>query len=113
VSKYNNKRVQADGYTFDSKVEYQRYQELRLLERAGTICDLQVHPVYELLPTFTDRTGKRHAPVRYEADFSYCECVSGRGVVEDVKGVRTEVFRIKMKMFLRWYGHLDFRLIVR
>ncbi len=109
MSKYGNHKAEADGITFDSKAECARYQELKLLVQAGTIEELTVHPKYELLPAFRDRAGKRHAPVWYEADFSYRE--HGQGVVEDVKGFPTAVFRIKMKLFLRWYSHLDLRVI--
>lgn len=109
MSKYGNKKIEADGYVFDSRAEFARYQELRLLARAGEIEDLVVHPAYELLPAFSDRTGKRHAPIRYVADFSYRE--RGQGVVEDVKGMSTAVFRVKAKLFLRWYSHLDLRIV--
>ena len=40
--KYGNKKVVSDdGYNFDSKAEASRWGELRLMERAGEISDLQ------------------------------------------------------------------------
>jgi hypothetical protein len=109
TKKYGNKKIQADGYTFDSQAEQQRYQELLLLKKAGAIVSLKVHPKYELLPAFRDRSGTWRAAITYTADFSYIE--DGCGVVEDVKGVRTQVFRIKEKLFRRWWGHLDLRIL--
>lgn len=46
MSKYHNTRVRADGLSFDSKAEYARYQELRLLESQGMLTELKVHPAY-------------------------------------------------------------------
>lgn len=90
--KYGAKKVRDDGYTFDSAAEHRRYRELRLLERAGAIHDLRVHPVYVLRGAGNVRV------CRYIADFTYVE--PGRGVVtEDVKGVRTQVYLLKRKLF--------------
>ena len=92
--KYNARRVGQ----FDSMAEEKRYHQLILLERAGEISNLQVHPVFEIFQAFTDDTGAKHRGIRYEADFQYTE--AGRVIVEDVKGVETEVFKIKRKLFL-------------
>ena len=104
MSKYNARRVKADNYTFDSQAEHRRYCQLKLLERAGEIQGLAVHPKFELLP----KEGKLCA-VQYEADFSYTE--NGALVVEDVKGYETPVFRLKMNMFKRRYPTVDFRIV--
>ena len=40
-SKYNNRRVKADGHTFDSGAEYRRYRDLLMLEQAGAIHKLK------------------------------------------------------------------------
>lgn len=40
MNKYRNKKVIVDGEEFDSKKEGNRYKELRLLERAGEISNL-------------------------------------------------------------------------
>jgi len=104
VSKYNARRVRADGHTFDSRAEYRRYCELVLLERAGAIRDLRVHPRYELLPK---ADGLR--AVHYIGDFEYRE---GDVVVcEDVKGVKTPVFRLKANLFRRVYPHIELRIV--
>lgn len=98
-----------DGHTFDSKAEAKRYGELKLMVQAGEISDLTVHPVYELQTAFRDATGSRHRSIRYEGDFGYTE--RGRAVVEDVKGHRTEVFKLKEKLFRFRYPYIDFRVL--
>lgn len=107
--KYNARRAEAGGVRFDSQAEARRYGELVLLEAAGAIGDLAIHPKYELQPAFTDSSGKRWAAITYEADFSYTE--DGAPVVEDVKGYETAVFRLKRKLFLKAHPGLTLRVI--
>lgn len=95
-SKYNNQRVVLDGYTFDSQAEARRYRELCLLYDAGEITDLAVHPKYPLVVN-------GQVVANYLADFSYT-VADGREVVEDVKGVRTDVYRLKRKLVRALYG---------
>lgn len=119
--KYGNHKVEADGYTFDSKAEEARYQELLLLEAAGQIEDLTLQPVYELQPAFRDARGWKHPAITYRADFSYTEVidpdsVQGRAVVEDVKGgkgTQTSVFLLKAKLFRFRYPGVELRIIER
>lgn len=109
MSKYHNRRVQIDGLWFDSQAEGRRYAELRLLEKAGAIADLLVHPRYELIPKHTDRAGQTYPAVIYEGDFQYGE--NGHLVVEDVKGFRTDAFIIKRKLFTWLYPGIVFRIV--
>lgn len=114
MTKYNARRVQADGYTFDSAAEYARFRELTMLAVAGEIADLVVHPRFEVLPQFSDYVdGKRRVEkaVFYVADFSYVENGKPGIVVEDVKGVETPVFKLKAKLFRRQFPHHDLRII--
>ena len=90
-----------DGITFDSKREAYRYLALKSMEDEGSIEDLRRQVRYELIPAF-DVDGKHYRPVYYVADFVYRE--DGREVVEDVKGMRTDVYRLKNKLFARRYG---------
>jgi hypothetical protein len=103
-----NKRTQVDGYTFDSQAEAARYGELRLSEQAGAISGLTIHPVFLLQEAFK-ANGRTHKAISYEGDFGYTE--KGVQVVEDVKGHRTEVFRLKEKLFRYRYPHINFRII--
>jgi hypothetical protein len=108
-SKYKNKKTIIDGIKFASKGEASRYQELKLLEKAGVIQNLELQPSYELQPKFK-YNGKAERAITYKADFRYIE--NNTIVVEDVKGFETKDFLIKRKMFLRNYGDsVDFRII--
>ena len=93
-SKYRNQKV--GGY--DSKREYRRAQELRLLARVGEISDLQEQVKFELIPK---QEGER--AVHYLADFVY-STRAGQRVVEDTKGHRTPVYNIKRKLMLQVHG---------
>lgn len=107
--KYGNKKVIVDGITFDSKKEAKRYTELKLLERAGQIQNLELQKEFELIPTQreADTVGIRGGikkgkviehSVKYKADFVYTE--NGKTVVEDTKGMRTKDYIIKRKLML-------------
>lgn len=100
-SKYHAKKTVVDGITFDSKREADRYLVLKSMEEDGAIEDLRRQVRYELIPAF-DVDGRHCRPVYYVADFVYVE--DGKEVVEDVKGMRTDVYRLKSKLFARRYG---------
>ena len=108
--KYNARITELDGVTFDSAAEARRYQELKLLEQAGKIRIIELHPRFMLQEGFTDR-GKKYRPITYIADFMYFDIDADGVIVEDVKGKRTEVFNIKMKMFIKRYPHYEFRMV--
>lgn len=99
--KYHNTKTVADGIKFDSKLEAERYAQLKILERVGVIRDLELQPSFELLPSFR-KNGKTWRKVVYKADFMYILCEDDRIIIEDVKGstaVITDVFRLKQKLF--------------
>ena len=108
-NKYRNRRAVRDGVEFDSQAEATRYGELKLLVQAGAISDLRLQPSYELQAAFVDTSGVKHRAIAYIGDFEYIE--AGRVVCEDVKGMRTPVFLLKMKLFKFRYPHIDFRLV--
>jgi hypothetical protein len=103
MSKYGNRKIKVDGITFDSIREANRYQELKLAERAGAIKCLSRQVTYKLIPAAKTRTGKTVQGISYVADFVYLDD-QGREVVEDVKGFRTDVYKIKKKLMLWLYG---------
>ncbi len=107
--KYNATPATVAGVRFDSQAEARRYTELLLLARAGAIADLVIHPRYELQAAFTDAAGQRWPAIHYVADFGYTQ--AGAGIVEDVKGHATAVFRLKQKLFLYQYPDLTLRVI--
>lgn len=106
-SKYGNKRVLVGDRMFDSKGEAERATELRLLEKAGHIRDLEFQVTFPLY-------GKNGSEVaRYRADFTYHDLRTGLDVTEDFKGVRTEVYRMKAKLFRDNYGRAIFESTAR
>jgi len=109
-NKYNAKKVKADGYTFDSQAEYRRYLELKQLFDAGVIGSLEVHPKYSLLAPFTDSFGVKHPGITYEADFCYYD-EDGQFIAEDVKGVKTAVFKLKRQLFCEQHPEIKLVLV--
>jgi hypothetical protein len=96
-NKYGAKKTKADGITFDSKREAARYNELKLLQKAGKIKNLIIHPRYQIFEGKEDIK-----PIHYCADFQYV--MDGQIYVEDVKGFITKEYALKKKMFLALYG---------
>jgi hypothetical protein len=111
MAKYKNKKIEVDGITFDSRKEAKRYQELKLLQDAGMIRDLQMQVKFVLIPAQYSKTEftKAKKPkciereCAYIADFVYFN-EYGERIVEDVKGYRNggayNVFKIKRKLML-------------
>ena len=95
--KYNNHKIEIDGFTFDSKLEADFYQRLKPLVKSGKIKELKIHPRYLLQEGFT-KNGKRYQPIFYIADFEALYD-DGTVVIYDTKGMRTEVYKIKRKLF--------------
>lgn len=124
-SKYGARKTVVDGITFASKKEADRYRELKLLERAGEIKDLQMQVAFELIPALYAEPTEKYTKgarkgewkqgkcieraVNYIADFVYFDLRDDRWIVEDVKGMRTKEYIIKRKLF-RWrYPDYEFR----
>ncbi|MGD9939117.1 MAG: DUF1064 domain-containing protein [Clostridia bacterium] len=98
-----------DGIRFDSKAEARRWQELKLMELSGAIRDLERQPVYVLIAPFVSRDGTKHRGIKYRGDFRYLEVATGRVICEDVKGARTEAYRVKKALLLWRYPDINFR----
>lgn len=107
MSKYSSRKITVDGESFDSRKEFRRYQELKLLSRAGEISNLQRQVRFKLMPAQRDKNGKViERQCDYVADFVYYERTKD-GVtltVEDTKGFRTKDYIIKRKLMLYIYG---------
>jgi len=106
--KYNAKKVIVDGIKFDSGKEAERYLELKLLEKKGIISNLILQPKFLLQESF-EYKGKKERAIFYIADFEYIQ--NGKRIVEDVKGVKTDVYKLKRKLFLKKYPRVEFREI--
>lgn len=98
VNKFGAVKKDVDGIRFDSTKEANRYEQLKLLVRAGKIKDLRMQVRYDLIPKQKFSDGSSMAGTYYLADFVYFDCDKGREVVEDVKGKKTDVYQIKRKL---------------
>lgn len=119
-NKYGARPVKLlDGTRFDSRHEYQRWNELLVLEKAGKIQGLLRQVKFELIPAqvetyerISDKTGRRlqdghrvvEQAVSYVADFVYWQ--DGQMVVEDAKSpaTRTDSYIIKRKLMMERHG---------
>ena len=100
-SKYKSKKIIVDGLLFDSKKEANRWYELKMLQKAGEISELERQKPFELIPT-RYYSGVCVRGCKYIADFYYLDKKNGY-VAEDVKGYVLDVFVIKKKLFLEKY----------
>ncbi len=96
-SKYGNVKSDCGMHTHDSKRERDRCLELQLMERAGAISDLVNQPKYDLI---VDGTKIAY----YKADFEYTDMETGKRITEDVKGMRTAIYRRSKKHMKAQYG---------
>lgn len=97
-SKYKNKKVSCDGFEFDSQKERNYYLKLKTMEDLGLIKDLELQKEYILQDKFV-LNGKTRRKITYKADFSYVSTEDDKLHVVDVKGFKTDVYKLKKKMF--------------
>lgn len=103
--KYGNKKVVLDGIKFDSKREAERYSYLKVLERVGEIEQLELQKKFVLVPAQRNKAGKvTERAITYRADFYYFNKKQGKWVVEDAKGVKTAVYKMKKKLMRSVHG---------
>jgi len=92
LSKYNSKKVEYKGFVFDSKIECDFYQHLE--RNLGKEYDhIELQPRYELIPKFDNQR-----KTEYIADFALWKDNTLLEVI-DVKGMPTEVAKLKAKIF--------------
>ena len=112
--KYGAQPTTVDGIRFDSTGEAQRYRELKLMEKAGLIRDLQLQTPFPcgwardpvVIRSAGYPNGRR---VTYRADFTYTDCKTGEPVVEDFKGHDTRGSRL-IRAFVEWQYGIHIRL---
>ena len=97
MNKYRNKKTEVDGILFDSKKEAKRYIELKTLEQLGVIKCLRLQVPYVLF-----EKSKYGRVVKYIADFVYEQDMEI--IVEDVKGIKTDVYKLKKRIMAEKYG---------
>ena len=123
-NKYKAVKTTIDGITFDSKREAKRYTELKILEKSGHITHLELQPVYQITVNGVDIC-------KYKADFRYFtvraesneRSYNSKGewqtptktgdkegqVVEDSKGFKTPIYRLKKKLVEALYPGTQIR----
>ena len=123
-NKFGAKKIidPATGYVFDSKKEFIRWCELRIMEKSGMIQDLKRQVTFELIPTQREESTEVYKagpqkglpkpgaviekPCKYVADFTYYQ--DGKYIVEDAKGYKKgaayDLFVIKRKLMLWVHG---------
>lgn len=109
MNKYRNKKTEVDGIVFDSKMESNYYRYLLDEKEKGRVVSIALQPSFELIPRFL-HNGCVIRKMVYKADFlvvySDESCV-----VIDVKGVKTQVFNLKKKLFHYRYPNLKLVLV--
>lgn len=103
MSKYGSKKVELDGHIFDSKIEAKYYEQLKWLQAHKEIKSYKLQPRYLLLESFK-KNGRTHRKMEYIADFEI-KHLDGSIEVIDVKGMETEAFKIKRKLFENRYDY--------
>lgn len=126
-NKYNNKKVEFDGITFDSTKEGKRYLFLKDAQEKGLISNLELQPKFELIPSIKENYVKHlktkdkicertvQLAITYTADFSYVK--DGVRIVEDVKASPKlesldKSFLLKKKIF-RWKFGFDVKCVYK
>lgn len=109
MTKYNAKKTEVDGIVFDSKVEAERYTQLKLLEQSDTIDSLKLQPEFQISQGWVNpRSGEKIRSRFYVGDFMYHDKMFERVVVEDVKGMETPEFRLKWDLVRSQYPQYMF-----
>lgn len=109
--RYGAKKCVVNGITFDSEMEAQYYTE-QILPRlkAKEITDLILQPEFILIPDF-EKNGKMMKGIKYIADFQFYDLKEDKIRVIDVKGMETEEFILRRKLFDFRYSRTDLEVI--
>lgn len=108
--KFRNIKSEYNGVVFDSRKEMRRAITLDWMEKIGIIRDLEKQHAFVLQEGYVNNKGEKIRPITYIADFVYFSNEEKRWVVEDVKSpaTRTEVYRLKKKLFEKKYPEYYF-----
>lgn len=111
-NKYGNRKTIYNGVKFDSKKEAEYCMLLDQLKMAvdpkERVEKYELQPSFLLQEAFEDRNGVRHRKIEYRADF-HVFYSSGREEIVDVKGMKTETYKIKKKLLLYKYPNINFK----
>lgn len=84
------------------------YQQLKLMEKQGLIKDIKLQTRFELQPKYK-KNDKTIRAINYIADFTYFDVNKGKTIIIDTKGYRTEVYKLKKKIFEYVYPDLEIK----
>jgi hypothetical protein len=90
--KFNAVRCERDGYKFASKKERTRYDELKAWQKSGIVTFFLMQVPFHLT-----------AGVKYVCDFQVF-WANGDITFEDVKGMKTDIYKLKKKQVEAIYG---------
>lgn len=107
-NKFTKRIINGREVLFDSLKEAKYYDELYIKERIGQIRNLETQKSFELIPTMK-HNGITLRKITYKADFYFIE--NNKIIVVDTKGFATDNYKIKKRLFLQKYPHIDFREI--
>ena len=96
-SKYNNRKADFKGESFDSEKERDYYILLLDREKRGEITDIQRQVAITIQQAFETPSGEKYRAITYKADFVYKD-ITGQVHIVDVKGYKTEVYKLKKKL---------------
>lgn len=102
-NKYNNKKVVYNGIKFDSAIEARYYEYLKVLKEQKIIESFELQPKFVLLDPF-EKNGKKFRAITYNADF-LVTYVDGHKEVIDIKGMVTQQFELRRKLFEHRYPY--------
>jgi len=113
-NKYYNRftTIQIDDEikVFHSKLEANRFKELKILEKAGVISNLELQKKFKIADGYLKNNKKIRARY-YISDFYYLEIETGKWVIEDVKGYKTDIYKLKKHLVELNYKDAEFREI--
>jgi len=95
------------GHTHDSKREAVRCNELHVLQAAGAISELKVHPQYWFVINGRQLKHANGRRVGYKSDFEYLE--NGIKITEDVKGVIVRDWPLRRAVFIALFPNHTLR----
>ncbi|MEN6623827.1 MAG: DUF1064 domain-containing protein [Smithella sp.] len=111
-SKMQSVECVVDGIKFQSRLEGRRYVQLKQMEQAGLIKNLELQPKFLIQDTERDPyTHKKLRPIHYIGDFLYVDTATEQKICEDTKGMETELFRVKWKLVIPRYPKIKFVLL--
>lgn len=108
MNKYRNNETTYYGIKFKSAKEADYYLFLLSEENAGRIKTLKLQVPFLLLEAGENKYGMKYRKMEYIADFAYYDIKKDHVVVEDTKGFRTDVYKLKKKLFLSRYPDIEF-----